>query len=550
MRTNGFQINHLNYKHVRLTAFFSFAVILLSAVYFLQPFTSESSYADTDSASGTYNGTTYSLTTAVSDLNLGLTALPSGSATYGKQTINVTTNAPGGYQLYVQTTGDLAGTKAGAATSDSIAALSSDNAALSTNTWGYTQTTPNDDADTAATQTIWSTPPSTLTQIDSTSSAATSGRDTDIYYGIKADNSLDGDTYSGTITYTTIASDVTSANESTNGLIVSPTTSNTNTTTTITITTPLMASSSLTASEITAAVGSYPCVSITITAQAPLTFTCSITPTTDGIYNVSAVISKYSKTFTKTSGYIAKTPPTQFSQITNMQDATPVMCDNATPYSTNNTQYTLKDSRTNQSYLIRKLADNRCWMVENLYLTGGKSLTSADSDIDESTVLTQPDGTTAVGAYKLPSSTSYFDGNTQTMNTGTKTTGSYYTWNVATAGEGTTGSTTVQTPTNSVCPKGWKLPYEDSTKTENNEFYTLYSKYGSVNAFITPFNFTGVGYYLAGTYTGKANADFWSRVGKNANNAYFLFMNSGNVNTSYTGYKYYGNPMRCLLPKT
>ena len=316
-----FQIN--NYNKFKLTAILSFAALFLSGVYFVQPFASDNSYAEThtDSASGVYNGTTYSMTTTVSDLNLELyNVTPAGKATYGKQTVNVTTNAPGGYQLYVQTSGNLAGTKEGTATSDSIAALPSNNAALDMNTWGYTKTTPNEDANTAADQTIWNTPPSTITQVDATSSAAASGRDTDIYYGIKADNTLSGDNYSGTITYTTVASAASDTDllVTRNGSGYAGENNNT-----LTITTPLMTMAALTTSDVSVTITnssstSYTCtVSSVSTSTGVLVVNCSIpTTATASTYSVSVSVSKYGKTYTKSSAFTLSTFTLSISSAT------------------------------------------------------------------------------------------------------------------------------------------------------------------------------------------------------------------------------------------
>ena len=501
-----FQIN--NYNKSKLTAILSFAVLFLSGVYFLQPFASDNSYAEThtDSASGAYNGTTYSMTTTVSDLNLELyNVTPAGKATYGKQTVNVTTNAPGGYQLYVQTSGNLAGAKEGTATSDSIAALPSNNAALDMNTWGYTKTTPNEDANTAADQTIWNTPPSTITQVDATSSAATSGRDTDIYYGIKADNTLSGDNYSGTITYTTIANDATTDTL----LSVSPTSGNAGTATQITITTSLMTTSSgISASDISATVGSYSCSSIAITSTSPLIFTCNTsTSLTAGTYTVTATISKYGKTYTKTSAYTAITPKEY------MQDFTTSKCNELTQWANvdnpSGTTKTLYDSRDEKPYSIRRLADGHCWMVSNLAIID-TTIYSSSSD--------------SSGSFTIPASGVSAGGGKYTRN-GSGNYGPYYSWEVATAGTGS--SIYGDNSTNySICPKKWKLPLGDTSDYSWAYLYEVgYS--GQAARFLAATN-TGSG-YLGGSYYGAqssptkvgTNGYWWSRT------AYFVNNNDG-----------------------
>ena len=156
---------------------------------------------------------------------------------------------------------------------------------------------------------------------------------------------------------------------------------------------------------------------------------------------------------------------------------------------------TLRDSRNNETYKVRKLADGNCWMTENLRLelTSGQKLTSTDSDL--------PSGTTAtVGMttqpYNQPSTNRYNWGvasendfsratvdrwlsrstkvngvwateTTPTVSGAPKAnltgedqkTGVYYNWYAATVGTGTWDITTAGTEaTGSVCPAGWHLP--------------------------------------------------------------------------------------------
>ena len=512
----------------------------LFTVNFFQISASDNSYAEThtDSASGAYNDTIYSMTTTVSDLNLELyNVTPAGKATYGKQTVNVTTNAPGGYQLYVQTSGNLAGTKEGTATSDSIAALPSNNSALDMNTWGYTKTTPNEDANIAATESIWNTPPSTITQVDATSSAATSGRDTDIYYGIKADNTLSGDNYSGTITYTTIANDATTDTL----LSVSPTSGTAGQATTITVTTSLMTTSTgITASDISAKVGGYTCSSVSITSRAPLKFTCNTsTSLTAGAKTVTATISKYGKTYTKSSAFTVKAG--DMSSATYMQDVTQAMCTNSTPYSTGSKQYTLKDKRDNNSYTIRKLADDNCWMVQNLKLGGTSKITLYNTDTD-----------ITASSWELPASISSGFNSTTTaqMHIGTASDsswvsfyGNYYNWPAATAGTNPSSGDASA----SICPKGWKLP----KNLGDYSWYYLYNIGYSENQanFRTATNtgnWSGY-YYNKSLYNAGSRGYWWSRTAFNASSACYLSVESSRVGPQDSSSKSYGRSVRCVL---
>ena len=532
---------------------------------FLQILTPDNSYAEThtDSASGAYNGTTYSVTTTVSDLNLELyNVTPAGKATYGKQTVNVTTNAPGGYQLYVQTSGNLAGTKEGTATSDSIAALPSNNSALDMNTWGYTKTTPNEDTNIAATESIWNTPPSTITQVDATSSAATSGRDTDIYYGIKADNTLSGDNYSGTITYTTIANDATTDTL----LSVSPTSGNAGTATKITVTTSLMTTSSgISASDISATVGSYSCSSIAITSTSPLIFICNTsTSLTAGTYTVTATISKYGKTYTKTSAYTANTA--SITDNMTFQQITRDMC-KATPlYSTSNKTYTIKDSRDNNTYSVRKLADGNCWMTQNLRLIN-KSISASDSNVSSSfTIPASSTSTgTSAGTWGTTDNANGINHTAAQYNNNT-TYGAYYNWYTATAGSGTYNTSSGVSVDYSICPKSgsgntkatsWHLP----TGMNTGEWYKMmitsygYKDQSSSSPNVADWTTTAPnlpfsGYVSNGSlYNTGFYGYFWSSTAYDSTNGYRTYVDYNKYLRAgtYNIGKRYGLSVRCVL---
>ena len=172
----------------------------------------------------------------------------------------------------------------------------------------------------------------------------------------------------------------------------------------------------------------------------------------------------------------------------------------------------LTDTRDNDTYAVAKLADNKCWIIENLRLgdrndnnevivlssdnTNNPSLPIVNSR-DQSTgeVLTSSN---SLSASQDPSSNPWcsttsvacfnqsliFTGST--MNPVANMTYSYqqsiysygnkYNWYSATAGNGlyeTTWSNTVAE--GDICPYGWRLPRGGlkSTGLDNNDFYVL-----------------------------------------------------------------------------
>ena len=174
----------------------------------------------------------------------------------------------------------------------------------------------------------------------------------------------------------------------------------------------------------------------------------------------------------------------------------------------------LTDTRDNNTYAVAKLADNQCWMIENLRL--------ADKDTDNNTIILSTDNT---NNPSLPlTNTWYFNNSTQTIITSNSLStptspfltgwctgvnancidqsmlstdnttntvanmtspnsdnvysyGNYYNWYSATAGYGRyTNSTNNQNADGDICPIGWSLPQGgDKTKIESghNNFWNL-----------------------------------------------------------------------------
>ena len=183
----------------------------------------------------------------------------------------------------------------------------------------------------------------------------------------------------------------------------------------------------------------------------------------------------------------------------------------------------LTDSRDNNTYAIAKLADGKCWMIENLRLeaentrtpekqalaqgygassTYGNFIGLADSENENFTGVQQPQansiyysgtqsgtasiniGTTDYPGYRMPR---YNNLNTQSRainpisntfvsnNTtgGMYSYGNYYTWHatIANLSPYTYGQVAADT---SLCPTGWRLPKGgDKSSEPNNEFWSL-----------------------------------------------------------------------------
>ena len=269
----------------------------------------------------------------------------------------------------------------------------------------------------------------------------------------------------------------------------------------------------------------------------------------------------------------------------------------------------LTDERDNNTYAIAKLADGKCWMIENLRLDNTASHNSDGSLAQgynssfigladpESTnfdtngtanSLYSMDGSTAAPAitgsntgYRFPrynnnntnsrqSSSSYStSGNTYSM-------GNYYTWHAAIA-DTTHYSTKNQSIENaSLCPAGWRLPKGGNKSNEaNNEFWNLIvtglnngvnpANYdSSTTPYYTgttegtpisntlrsyPNNFLYSGYFNGSSASSRSNYGvYWSSTVYDYGYSYTLYLDSSLVypGTRNRG-KYYGGAIRCTL---
>ena len=168
----------------------------------------------------------------------------------------------------------------------------------------------------------------------------------------------------------------------------------------------------------------------------------------------------------------------------------------------------LKDTRDNDVYAVAKLADGKCWMIENLRLDNVPTLSSSNTN-NPSLPLTNVYDTSSRSNHLSPTSAVPYDVTTapegwcnantaacldqsrvRTDNTtlfinntaanydfggDVYSYGNYYNWYSATAGRGTTSITNNNTSTTGdICPTGWYLPKGgDRDNTTNSDFWRL-----------------------------------------------------------------------------
>ena len=220
---------------------------------------------------------------------------------------------------------------------------------------------------------------------------------------------------------------------------------------------------------------------------------------------------------------------------------------------------TLTDSRDDNEYTIAKLADNNCWMTQNLALGSSTAMN-----------LTQADSNVGSGGFTLPASVSEGDwsgsytdpeffnyaGNYPSQQATNKY-GNFYNWPAATAGTNPSSGDSQY----DICPKNWRLP-SASTSATTSEFYTMLNNYISTGTWsstywtgVTTTNFTNapVSLVFSGSYyetlSNQGSRGWWfSSTAYGSSLAFDLFANSdGLVSPSSDVEKDSGLSIRCLI---
>ena len=231
---------------------------------------------------------------------------------------------------------------------------------------------------------------------------------------------------------------------------------------------------------------------------------------------------------------------------TTMQSMTPAICNAVAIGQT----ATLRDTRDNTNYTVGKMADGRCWMLDNLAL-GRVQLTSSDTNISASSYTFPAEATNWVNSYDTAKiNTNYI--NETPDNTlpdyGSKTwkVGVYYNYCAATAGTYCpAGDTAKDTPvTEDICPKGWRLP----SGGPGGEFLALYTAYGrNYNNFRTSFRLPLSGNYSsAQVYNQGSGGRWWSSTFYNGNGMYNLYAHTSGIAPQNANDRFNGFSVRCI----
>lgn len=198
-------------------------------------------------------------------------------------------------------------------------------------------------------------------------------------------------------------------------------------------------------------------------------------------------------------------------------------------------------------------------MTENLRLGGSSIITLRPQDSNVSSDWEVP-------AVQTSGTTAWAVDTKHIYSTGSTTYGNYYSWYTATAGTGTSSMSSASTsdPTNttdSICPKGWRLP--DGGTSPTKSWYALDRALGGSGTNRTDatqldkylnspyyFGYSGLYNYNGGVNKQGSSGYWWSRsAGTTAGGAYNFGLSSTDsfVRFQYSGDSVaYGFSVRCV----
>jgi uncharacterized protein (TIGR02145 family) len=269
-----------------------------------------------------------------------------------------------------------------------------------------------------------------------------------------------------------------------------------------------------------------------------------------------------------------------FSYQTTMQSFT---SDNCALMSTNQV-ITLTDTRNSQNYRVKKMADNKCWMIDNLKIVlaqTGKSFNPAAVQIGSNDYASN-----TRAEWVDPSSLTYCAGTTNMPAGSITKCGYFYNWCAVTGDTSANCSASLNitlgnlghTPGQSICPASFRLPigravgdfaYLNGMMGGDNTF-SIASDVGHAANWIDSGAFEGVagGYYAPGNLVGYPNPGFggsgegmflMSATSFALTRVDFMIVYSTIVYVSFydilytssevvSGMKSHLGPIRCLLP--
>ena len=413
-------------------------------------------------------------------------ATPSGATTTASATIGVTTTASAGYKLYLYAEDNSLKSLNPNTTQSITSAPASSLDNFANNTWGYNLT---EGTTAGITYSALPTTNTTPTQTKDTSDTNSANDTYTLSLGAKVDSTIPSGTYTSTITISVVAEPalvtiVFDGNGATSGSMDS-------------LRIPAGSSQTLPSNTFTRT--NYNFIGWNTAA------------------NGSGTSYADAASLTTTAAQAGQTITLYAQWVPIMQNFTLADCQSQA--SSNNV--TVVDSRDNNTYTVRYI-NGACWMTQNLRLSGGRTLTSADSNVASSWSFPSASltyGNSYTAAYSTISSDASYGG--------------YYNYCAASAGTNCQTSSTFNT-TYDICPKGWRLP-------------TL-NEMGGITSYTSAFSPVLSGVYNNGTLrdTGS-NGYWWSATANDTSIQYHLQYNGSSLYTNaYYHSKGFGFSVRCI----
>ena len=444
----------------------AFVVAFLAASSFAP--TSDSSATDMKLANNIAGQ--YMNITSLGTIDINIAASPEGETSVGQDTLTIDTNVHSGYRIYISTPEDAEDTglhHTDSSVTKKIPAASGTSAhpgKLGKNSWGYamsrklgTESTksytksnvdPDDGEDVIAGVPDYDDVEMAYRNLNPTVDETNT---VDIFYSVNADTSIPSGSYQTDVLYSAIVEDaewneasVAPANQK--GIAAGQK---------LTIATDLYpGGANPDYGTITVKVGDNACTSPTptITTAGNLNISC-IAPaqTKAGKYDVVVSIENYHRNYKIKDGY-----EYIYEHIGILQnfDCFSIDIDE---------EVKLRDTRDDSVYRVKRLKDGNCWLMEDLHITGPRTLTPEDTDIAENSfTLGESDQTNwcQKNTAECYDQSKYLDATSDGFTV-------YYNWYTATAGtfpfivSYTTWAgdmPTSGTASGSICPKGWHLP--------------------------------------------------------------------------------------------
>ena len=226
----------------------------------------------------------------------------------------------------------------------------------------------------------------------------------------------------------------------------------------------------------------------------------------------------------------------------------------------------LKDSRDNNTYMIAKLADNHCWMSENLRLNPAvialddtntnrptSSFSTEAASSSTANTLCNDDDSTCVDHVKFNSNalnrsyTASYDKNL--VESSWYSYGVMYNWYTATAGNGNFDMMSGNVA-GDICPAGWRLPTGGATSEFNTLNTAINNGYTSVDTGLRKFpaNFNYSGDYNYDKPGGRHTyGRYWSATPQSKEKAYRFGIASTGPTPAKTWNKWDAFAVRCIV---